>query len=106
MKETRTNIVLDDELVAKAMAKAGVRTKKAAIEQALRAYVREPDWEFILSMEGSRAVADDYDPKALFTKPAHLIASEPAKPGYAAPGVAKSKREPASKKQSRIRRHK
>jgi|SRR5438552_16256692 len=66
MKETRTNIVLDDELVAKAMAKAGVRTKKAAIEQALRAYVREPDWEGLLALEGSRAVADDYDPAELF----------------------------------------
>ena len=106
MKETRTNIVLDDELVAKAMAKAGVRTKKAAIEQALRAYVREPDWEFILSMEGSRAIADDYDPKALFTKPAYVIASESAASAYVAPGVAKAKRQPESKKPSRIRRRK
>lgn len=64
--ETRTNIVLDDELVAKAMAKAGVSTKKAAIEHALRAFVSEPDWDFVLSMEGSNAIADDYDPAALF----------------------------------------
>ncbi|HEY2929942.1 type II toxin-antitoxin system VapB family antitoxin [Piscinibacter sp.] len=66
MTETRTNIVLDDELVAKAMAKAGVNTKKAAIEQALRAYIREPDWKGLLALEGSRAVADDYDPAELF----------------------------------------
>lgn len=64
--ETRTNIVLDDALVERAMAKAGVSTKKAAIEAALRAFVREPDWDLILAMEGSRAVADDYDPAALF----------------------------------------
>jgi Arc/MetJ family transcription regulator len=33
---TRINIVLDDELVAKAMARAGVKTKKATVEAALR----------------------------------------------------------------------
>ena len=33
---TRTNIVLDDALVAQAMARAGVKTKKAAIEAALK----------------------------------------------------------------------
>jgi len=64
--ETRTNIVLDDELVAKAMAKAGVTTKKAAIEKALRAYVREPDWEGLLALEGSGVISDDYDPATAF----------------------------------------
>jgi Arc/MetJ family transcription regulator len=61
---TRTNIVLDDELIAQAMERAGVRTKKAAVEAALRAYVREPDYALLLAAEGSRLVADDYDPKA------------------------------------------
>ena len=60
--ETRTNIVLDDELVAKAMTKAGVSTKKAAIDTALRAYVREPDWQGLLALAGSGVLADDYDP--------------------------------------------
>ncbi len=64
--ETRTNIVLDDKLVAQAMRKAGVTTKKAAIEAALRAYVREPDWEALIELEGSQALAPDYDPSALF----------------------------------------
>lgn len=63
---TRTNIVLDDALVEQAMKKAGVTTKKAAIEAALRAFVREPDWDFIAAMEGSGAVADDYSPQAAF----------------------------------------
>ena len=65
--ETRTNIVLDDDLVAKAMAKAGVATKKAAIDTALRAYVREPDWQGLLALAGSGVLADDYDPATLFT---------------------------------------
>ena len=68
--ETRTNIVLDDELVAKAMAKAGVATKKAAIDTALRAYVREPDWQGLLALAGSGVLADDYDPAALFDRAA------------------------------------
>jgi Arc/MetJ family transcription regulator len=75
---TRTNIVLDDELVALAMAKAGVGTKKAAVEAALRAYVSEPDWALVASMEGSNAVADDYDPRALFDHDAVVpVAAEP-----------------------------
>ena len=65
--ERRTNIVLDDELVAKAMAKAGVGTKKAAIDTALRAFVREPDWQGLLALAGSGVLADDYDPASLFT---------------------------------------
>ncbi|HEY2929427.1 type II toxin-antitoxin system VapB family antitoxin [Piscinibacter sp.] len=96
MKETRTNIVLDDELVAKAMAKAGVRTKKAAIEQALRAYIREPDWKGLLALEGSRAVADDYDPAELFTDDPDLkLVAEPLahyKLGRHAPSKSASKR--------------
>ena len=76
--ETRTNIVLDDELVARAMAKAGVTTKKAAIDTALRAYVREPDWRGLLALAGSGVLADDYDPAALFNKaPAPTMVSEP-----------------------------
>jgi predicted P-loop ATPase len=39
--ETRTNIVLDDELVHQAMLRAGVKTKKAAIEAALKAFITQ-----------------------------------------------------------------
>lgn len=66
--EVRTNIVLDEELVEKAMAKAGVATKRAAVETALRDYVREPDWKGLLDLEGSRAVADEYDSTRLFER--------------------------------------
>ena len=60
---TRTNIVLDDKLVAKAMRRAGVTTKKAAVEAALKAYVAKPDYAGLLALAGSGAIADDYDPK-------------------------------------------
>jgi Arc/MetJ family transcription regulator len=36
----RTNIVIDDALMAKAMAASGAATKKAAVEEALRLMVR------------------------------------------------------------------
>ena len=60
---TRTNIVLDDELVAQAMLLARVTTKKAAVEAALRAYVRKPDYSSLLAMQGENLIDPDYDPK-------------------------------------------
>lgn len=66
---TRTNIILDDDLVAQAMVRAKVKTKKAAVEAALRAYVRRPDYSGLLALAGTGVIADDYDPKALFTHP-------------------------------------
>ncbi len=59
---TRTNIVLDDELIAKAMVRAGVTTKKAAVEAALKAFVRKPDYSGLLALRGAGMLADDYDP--------------------------------------------
>jgi hypothetical protein len=78
---TRTNIVLDDKLVAKAMKRAGVTTKKAAVEAALKAYVAKPDVASLLALRGSRLVPDDYDPKEPYgfrAGSAPAIASEPA----------------------------
>ena len=59
---TRTNIVLDDELVAQAMILARVTTKKAAVEAALRAYVRKPDYSAILALRDTGVIDPDYDP--------------------------------------------
>ncbi len=60
---TRTNIVLDDELVAQAMLLARVTTKKAAVEAALRAYVRKPDYSAVLALRGKGLIDPDYDPR-------------------------------------------
>ena len=60
---TRTNIVLDDELVAQAMLLARVTTKKAAVEAALRAFVRKPDYSGVLALRGKGLIDPDYDPK-------------------------------------------
>lgn len=61
---TRTNIVLDDDLVAQAMLLARVTTKKAAVEAALRAYVRKPDYAAVLALRGQSLIDPDYDPRA------------------------------------------
>ncbi len=71
---TRTNIVLDDQLVAQAMVRAGVKTKKAAVEAALKAYVRRPDYAGLLALAGSDVLADGYDPDAV----SQHIPAEPA----------------------------
>ncbi|TXT38809.1 MAG: hypothetical protein FD135_2644 [Comamonadaceae bacterium] len=60
---TRTNIVIDDELIAQAMLRARVTTKKAAVEAALRAYVRKPDYAGLLALRGSDVLDPDYDPR-------------------------------------------
>ncbi|PNG27753.1 type II toxin-antitoxin system VapB family antitoxin [Methylocella silvestris] len=46
----RTNIEIDDELLAEAMAATGLSTKKATVEEALRELVRQK--------RQSRAIAD------------------------------------------------
>ena len=76
---TRTNIVLDDDLIAQAMLRAGVKTKKAAVEAALRAYVRKPNYAGLLALQGSDVLADDYDPDECYAKfPMEpLLACEP-----------------------------
>lgn len=49
----RTNIDLDDELVTEVMRRFGVKTKKEAVELALRRLVGVPlSREFLLGLEG------------------------------------------------------
>ena len=101
---TRTNIVLDDKLVALAMKRAGVTTKKAAVEAALKAFViKRPkiDYEALLALEGSGLIADDYDPR----EPYGLRAGSPARIAaevlaqYEAAQQAERKPVPRSKRQ-------
>ena len=66
--ETRTNIVLDDALVHQAMLRAGVKTKKAAIEAALKAFIRKPDYSAITALRGSGVLADDYEPNEAYAQ--------------------------------------
>lgn len=90
---TRTNIVIDDELIAQAMARARVKTKKAAVEAALRAFVRKPDYSGLLALRGSGVLADDYDPDECYQQyPVEPIsATEPGLTSLSAATTGKAK---------------
>jgi Arc/MetJ family transcription regulator len=50
---SRTNIDIDDELIAEAMRRYGLRTKREAVDLALRRLVGSPlTREFLASLEG------------------------------------------------------
>jgi Arc/MetJ family transcription regulator len=56
---TRTNIDLDDELVAEAIRRYGLKTKKEAVDLALRRLVGPPvTKEFLLSLRGTGWAGD------------------------------------------------
>ena len=59
----RTHIAVDNELVTQAMALARVKTKKAAIEAALRASIQKPDYSRLLVLQGQDLIDPEYDPR-------------------------------------------
>ena len=61
----RTNIVLDDKLVARAMKLAGARTKREAIHVALREFVRGRSRPDIRDLYGIGGLDPGYDHKKL-----------------------------------------
>ena len=48
----RTNVVIDDDLMAQAMQHTGLRTKRAVIEEALRTLIRVKSQEQVRSLRG------------------------------------------------------
>lgn len=66
----RTNIDLDDDLVAAVMARYQLGSKRAAVEFALRQLVREPlPVEEILAMRGSGFEVDNEEIEGDWTAP-------------------------------------
>ena len=61
----RTNIVLDDQLVADAMRLSGVKTKREVVELALRRLVNSVRRKDILDLVGKNMIAPDYDVRAV-----------------------------------------
>ena len=105
--ETRTNIVLDDALVAQAMAHARVKTKKAAIEAALKAFVRKPDYSGLLALRGAGMLADDYDPDEAYRQyPIEPLSVQQERANYASTGEKRSPLKPKADKQKPIQRAK
>ncbi len=61
----RTNIVLDDKLVAEAQRLTGITTKRALVDEALRVLIATRKRRSLLELEGKIRFAEDYDYKAL-----------------------------------------
>ncbi len=60
----RTNIVLDDRLIKEAMRLSKVRTKREAVDHALRDFVARQKQRDILDLIGKDMIAEDYDVRA------------------------------------------
>jgi Arc/MetJ family transcription regulator len=61
----RTNIVLDDKLVAEARRLTGITTKKALVDEALRVLIATRKRRSLLELEGKIRFSRGYDYKAL-----------------------------------------
>jgi Arc/MetJ family transcription regulator len=61
----RTNIVLDDELVAEAARVSGIKTKKDLVNEALRVFIATKKRKSLLDLKGRIRFAPGYDYKAL-----------------------------------------
>ena len=57
----RTNVVLDDELIARAVESGGYRTKKSAIEAGLRLLVQVKSQERLRRLKGKVRWEGDLD---------------------------------------------
>jgi Arc/MetJ family transcription regulator len=57
----RTNIVIDDQLMAEAMRASGAKTKRAAVEEALRTMIRLRGQQEILKLRGKINWVGDLD---------------------------------------------
>jgi len=62
----RTNIVLDDQLIAEAFKYAGnIHTKRELIETALREFVKHKKMKDLRDLKGMILFAEDYDYKRM-----------------------------------------
>ena len=57
----RTNIVIDDKLMAEALKASGLRTKREAVEQGLRLLVRHEQQQAIRKLRGKLQWDGDLD---------------------------------------------
>lgn len=57
----RTNIVIDDELMADALKATGLRTKREAVEEGLRLLVRQNQQQAIRKLRGKLKWEGDLD---------------------------------------------
>lgn len=62
---SRTNIVIDDSLMEKAMAVSGLTTKREVVEKALMEFVQHRTRKDLLQLEGKIRFREGYDHRAL-----------------------------------------
>ena len=67
----RTNIVLDERLIEEAMRLSKVRTKREAVDLALRDFVARRKQRDVLGLIGQDLIAPDYDVRKLRRAMAH-----------------------------------
>ena len=65
MTSVRTNIDLDDELVAEAFRVTGLRTKRELVHEALQVLIAERRRRPLTELKGRIEFADGYDHKAI-----------------------------------------
>lgn len=61
----RTNIVIDDALMHRAMEASGFKTKKEVVEKALMEFVERRSRKDLKELRGKIQFSDDYDYKAM-----------------------------------------
>lgn len=61
----RTNIVIDDTLMQKAMEVSGLKTKKEVVEKAITEYVERRTRKDLKELRGKIRFADNYDYRAM-----------------------------------------
>ncbi|GHS90597.1 hypothetical protein AGMMS49957_16940 [Synergistales bacterium] len=61
----RTNIVIDDGIMAKTIAVSGIKTKRELVETAIVEFIRSRERKNLLDLFGSNLIAEDYDYKSL-----------------------------------------
>ncbi len=76
----RTNIVIDDKLMASAMKAGAFKTKKDAVEEGLRLLARRAAYQNLRALRGKLQWSLEGD----WTQPQHEVQS-PRQPGYATP---------------------
>ncbi|MEK7223634.1 MAG: type II toxin-antitoxin system VapB family antitoxin [Pseudomonadota bacterium] len=67
----RTNIVLNDKLIREAMRLTGVKTKRQAVDLALRNLIARGKQKHILALAGQDLIAPDYDVRQVRRKMTH-----------------------------------
>lgn len=81
----RTNIVLDDALMAEAGRLSGIRTKKDLVHEALRVFIAAKKRKSLFDLAGKIELAPGYDYKSLRAAVTPSYVHEPQPPARARP---------------------